>query len=175
METVKQKLKVCIEVLKKYKYSALILAFGVILMCIPSRKSNTDRESDTKASGREGESEFAYDLNRELQNILMQMEGVGEASVLITYDMSQEQIYQQDIKTSVSGNEEESEYQTVKLSQNGNDVPLVVRSKYPTCRGVVVVCQGADRATVRLEIIRAVSDLTGLNSEHISVIKMKGS
>ena len=40
-------------------------------------------------------------------------------------------------------------------------------------RGAVVVCDGADSATVRLRIMQAVSALTGLGSDKISVIKMK--
>ncbi len=39
--------------------------------------------------------------------------------------------------------------------------------------GVAVVCEGADSAQVRLDIVRAVMAYTGLGSDRISVIKMK--
>lgn len=38
--------------------------------------------------------------------------------------------------------------------------------------GVVVVCRGADRADVRLEIIRAVGSYTGYSSDKITILKM---
>lgn len=38
--------------------------------------------------------------------------------------------------------------------------------------GVVVVCQGADNAGVRLDIIKAVSAYTGFGSDKITVLKM---
>ena len=39
-------------------------------------------------------------------------------------------------------------------------------------KGVVVVCEGADNAKVRLEIIQALSSYTGYSSDKISILKM---
>lgn len=38
--------------------------------------------------------------------------------------------------------------------------------------GVVVVCQGAENARVRLDIIQAVSSYTGFTSDKITILKM---
>ena len=38
--------------------------------------------------------------------------------------------------------------------------------------GVVVVCDGAEDAKVRLDIIRAVSSYTGFASDKITILKM---
>ena len=38
--------------------------------------------------------------------------------------------------------------------------------------GVVIVCEGADKAKVRLEIIQAISSYTGYSSEKITILKM---
>ena len=38
--------------------------------------------------------------------------------------------------------------------------------------GVVVVCEGANDAKVRLDIIRAVSSYTGFGTDRITVLKM---
>jgi len=40
--------------------------------------------------------------------------------------------------------------------------------------GALVVCDGAERASVRLAVTQAVSSLTGLGSNKIAVVKMKG-
>jgi len=40
-------------------------------------------------------------------------------------------------------------------------------------RGAVVVCQGGDNASVRLAVVEAVSNATGLTSDRITVLKMK--
>jgi len=41
--------------------------------------------------------------------------------------------------------------------------------------GVVVVAEGADRASVRLDLVSAVTSLTGLKADKITVIKMKSN
>lgn len=38
--------------------------------------------------------------------------------------------------------------------------------------GVVVVCRGADKASVRLDIIRAVRSYTGFGSDKITILKL---
>lgn len=39
-------------------------------------------------------------------------------------------------------------------------------------KGLVIVCQGAENAKVRLDIIRAVSSYTGFASDKITILKM---
>ena len=39
-------------------------------------------------------------------------------------------------------------------------------------KGVVVVCQGADKAKTRMEIIQAISSYTGDSSDKITILKM---
>lgn len=38
--------------------------------------------------------------------------------------------------------------------------------------GVVIVCEGAEKAAVRLDIIRAVVSYTGMSSDKITILKM---
>ena len=57
--------------------------------------------------------------------------------------------------------------QTLACTQGVGRVRVIVSEQ-----GVVVVCQGADDARVRLEIIRAIGSYTGFTSERITVLKM---
>ena len=43
----------------------------------------------------------------------------------------------------------------------------------PTYLGAVIVCQGGDSPTVKLAIVEAVSNATGLSADKITVLKMK--
>ena len=47
----------------------------------------------------------------------------------------------------------------------------MARTAYPTYRGALVVCQGGDRADVKLAVTEAVSALTGLSSDRVTVAK----
>ena len=61
---------------------------------------------------------------------------------------------------------------TVTDSQR-NERGLINKTSAPIYRGAVVVCDGADNPQVNLDIVSAVSNITGLRSDQISVLKMK--
>jgi stage III sporulation protein AG len=54
-------------------------------------------------------------------------------------------------------------------AQNG----LIQQVLPATYLGAIIVCEGGDRAEVRLAIAEAVSHFTGLGMDRISVLKMK--
>ena len=147
-----------------YKYSFLILALGVGLLLLPVKEKGIDPPKQ------EMEQE---DLEARLAAILSQVEGAGCVDVMLTYSEDRMYEYQTNRKTVTDEHGTEEETETVLLSGTGAESPVIVRSVYPICRGAVVLCQGADSPSVRLRIIDAVSSVTGLSSDKISVIKMK--
>ena len=46
--------------------------------------------------------------------------------------------------------------------------------RYPVFQGALVVCEGADQAQVRLAMTQAVSALTGLGTDRITICKGTG-
>ena len=52
---------------------------------------------------------------------------------------------------------------------SGNQSVVPVQTLTPSFRGALVVCAGGDDPGVRLQVIRAVSALTGLGSDCITV------
>jgi stage III sporulation protein AG len=100
--------------------------------------------------------------------------GAGKVQVLLTVAAGEEYLYQtnSDISTSANGSEARTDTVTVTDSQR-NDTGLLRQVNPPVYLGAVVVCQGADRAEVRLAIVEAVSTYTGLGADRISVLKMK--
>ena len=61
--------------------------------------------------------------------------------------------------------------QTVLVDDGSAEAPVVTRTVYPTYRGALVVCQGGDRADVKLAVTEAVAALTGLSADRITVAK----
>ena len=58
---------------------------------------------------------------------------------------------------------------------SGYQEVVITRQVCPVYQGAVVVCQGAGNAAVRLAVVEAISALTGLSSDKISVVKWKQS
>ena len=157
---------------KKYRYVVIILLIGIIFMCLPSRnKSNNSTSAETEQTV---PVESAPSLDASLSDILSRIQGAGDVCVLLTLQEGEETIYQTDSHISTSGDNNSSQVETVIISgSERNENGLIKQINPPIYMGAVVVCQGADHPTVRLAIVDAVSKVTGLGADRISVSKMK--
>lgn len=154
--------------LQKYKYVALVLIVGIVLMLLPTRNEAATETVITE----QGDSILS--VEERLSKILAQVKGAGEVQVLLTEASGKETIYQtnDDVSHTDSSSSTREDTVTVTDSQR-NEQGLVRQQNPPVYMGAIVVCQGGDKATVRLAIIEAVSKVTGLGADKISVLKMK--
>lgn len=151
----------------KYKYVALIVAIGIALMLLPTGGSADKNDKGTEASA---QTELGADVK--LAEVLSSIQGAGEVKVQLSVAAGEEKIYQidEDI-TDSSGNIRRS---TVVISDaSRNQQGLIKQVIPPSYLGAVIVCDGGDDPVVRLAVVDAVSKLTGLTTDRISVIKMK--
>ena len=148
--------------LKKYKYAVIVLVIGIILMTLPDfSASNKAREQEQTETIR-----INRDLEEELSQMLSKVEGAGRVEVVLTVAQGEEKIYQMNVK--------QDHTETVILTDcNRNENGLVARTDPEKYLGAVVICQGANSASVQYAIIEAVSKITGLKSNQICVLKMK--
>lgn len=160
-------LKKAKETVKKYRYVLLVLLAGLILMWLPPKESADSRETMS-------ESTPAPDLQTQLQEILSQIQGAGRVQVLLTEECGEQMIYQTDDQISSSDNESDTRTTTVLVTDSNRTQRGLVRwVESPSYRGAVVVCQGADSPAVRLAVVEAVANATGLGTDNITVLKMK--
>ena len=63
----------------------------------------------------------------------------------------------------------------VSVVSNGSygETPVTVKRVLPVFRGAVVLCDGADDASVRLSVTQAVSTVCGIGADKVTVLKMK--
>ena len=156
--------------IKKYRWVLLVLLVGFLLMLFPGEKT---MQQSTPLSKEKAEP-IQPGLAEKLEQILSQLDGAGKVRVLLTEESGQQTIYQTERNDRRTGESEEIRRDTVILTQaDRSQAGLVSRVDPPRYLGAVVLCQGADKATVRLAIVDAVSTVTGLGSDKISVWKMK--
>lgn len=149
----------------KYKYVLLVLLVGIFLMTMPQESEQKEQIEPILSQRTEA------DLTQQLEAILGKMEGVGSVRVLLTESASAQTIYQTDEDRGQDGS---LRVETVIISnENRGEEGLVSTITPPTYLGAIVVCQGADRPAVQLSVIRAVSNVTGISSDRIVVVKMK--
>lgn len=157
-----------IDAVKKYRYVLLILLAGVFLMALPEGK-----EEETTVLPQTVE-ETQPGLQEALADILSQIAGAGQVRVLLTQSAGEQTVYQTDETISSGENTQDIRRETVLVTDSSREETGLVRQvNPPVYQGAIVLCQGADSASIRLSIVEAVADVTGLSTDKITVLKMK--
>ncbi len=162
LEAVKKRLTGLGKRLGTYKYVLLVIVAGTLLLLWPEHTA----EESTATAAQQEESFSVAAVEEQLEEILSQIEGAGQVSVMLTVKSGMERVLAQDGTLSA----EEESIQTVVISTgSGTEEVVVLKQYYPTFQGALVVCPGGGDAQVQLLITQAVSALTGLNTARISV------
>lgn len=172
----------------------LIIILIVTVICVNSiwnkdnkAKSGTNETTNKQlAVTSESNNSDDYNLQKNVENILSNIEGVGRVSVLITYSESSQTVamYNENLKDS-STEEKDDKGATRIIKQtdtskdiiykevNGEKIPITQKTINPKIEGAVITAEGATNATIKTNIIQAVEAATGLATHKIQVFEMK--
>ena len=153
---------------------------------VPDAVSSPVGSKEEEWSGRR-EEEIVASLEKRLENILSAMEGVGQVKVMVTLASSSERIIEKDGPTSRSNIQEEDsaggkrssqemdvQENTVYLkTEQGGQIPYVVKEVSPVIEGVSVVAQGGGNPLIQKNITEVIQALFGIEVHKIKVVKMK--
>ena len=153
--------------IKEYRYVILVLIIGILLMMLPQGKTEEKKDDNVLIP----ETEAVETLQEQLEQLLSLVQGAGKVRVLLTEAEGERVIYQTDGE---QRSQDSKRADTVIVSDSARaESGLVQQILPPSYMGAIILCQGADSASVRLSLIEAVSNATGLSSDRISVLKMK--
>lgn len=155
----------------------LLIAVGILLLFVSVRDSASEQMQSDKEQHTETEQNTSDDMQRyrekmekQVKEILEQVEGVGKADVMLTLQASKEKVALKDSTQDDTKTEEE----TVLLDGGSRESsPYVVQEIEPQIEGIVVVCSGGDSPAMQREIIGAISALFPVESHKIKVMKSK--
>lgn len=152
---------------KKYRLVLLIILAGLLLMLLPGGSGQ-----ETEEVRQERETFSLEETERRMEAILSRIEGTGKLQLMLTLKSGSQLYLAEDTDESADGEEVQVQRETVTLHRgSGYEDVVVTRQIYPMYQGALVVCQGADKAAVRLAVTEAVAALTGLSSDKITVVK----
>ena len=161
------------QLLRKYRIPLLVFLLGVVLALVPGRTKKTEAQQLTAETAG-----TAFDLSAaqaQMEELLSAIDGAGRVRLMLTLSSGERVVYQTDSRTVTASGSTTQETETVFRQSGGSEKEPAVQSVvYPQYQGALVICDGAERASVRLAVIQAVSSLTGLGSNKIAVVKMKG-
>ena len=177
------------EILKGDRARKAIVAIGIVGMALillsqflPPKQQSQEPDALTAQFT---SAEYAADIERRLGDLIGSMQGVGNATVLVTLESGAENVYAQQEKrntdqTSENGATETSrtfrkenvEQSYILIEQNGERQALVKTQLQPRVQGVVVACQGADNPRVEQSVIHVVTTALNIPTTRVCVVKI---
>lgn len=134
------------------------------------------------------ESENKNDMEEELENILSNINGVGNVKVLLTYSQTSTIVpmYDEDLvesnieETDTEGGvrkttETNSKKSIIYKESSGEKEPITQSVITPKVEGAIITAQGANNIDVKTNIVQAVEAVTGLATHKIQVFEMKNN
>lgn len=178
---------------KSIRKDHLLILFlaGVLLLVIALPTEEKEGQRGEKLREEESETtdvpaeEYSMALERRLEELLSQIDGAGDVSVMVTLQSTAEKVVEKDT-------EENSETVTEKDSQGGNrttrnterreetvydeeksegQIPYVRKELSPKVEGVVVISPGGDQPVVIKNITEAVQALFDIDTHKIRIVK----
>src|SRR5690625_4837539 len=128
-------------------------------------------------------SEMEHKYEQELQSLLNKMSHISEVDIMVNIDSTNINVYEKDlILGSQLSNEsdqnggmrevqdETNESQLVVIREGDKEKPLLVQTKKPEIRGVLILAKGVESASTQKSIIDAVAKVLGVPTYKISVM-----
>jgi len=176
MQVMRESFKKIFNAAVRNKYILAVLLLGVVLILFPTRSS----KNETVPKEDEPPLFLLEDEERRIEKALSEADGAGQVKIVLTLKTGTERVLAEDVQLNISDegdlSDTESTVSTVVISSGSSrEEPVTLKYIYPEYTGALVVAEGAGSAEVRLLLTQAVASLTGLSSDKITVIKMKGS
>lgn len=144
------------------------------------KEEETFLQKDDKSSDvTEIESQYETDL----KNLLEKISGISSVEVMVNLDATNKQVYEKNLiigtqtteETDQNGGERSiddttEEQQVVIVRQGDDEVPLLIQTKKPEIRGVLVVANGVEHLELKQWVTEAVSRVLDVPVHRISIM-----
>ena len=191
--------------IKEIGLEKLIVIFlcGVFLLILslPNKKINSQSNTTSlqeniqttgiqvSSSGTTTTEEYEERMESKIEEILKEVEGIGDVKVMITIKSSKEKVTLKDTPSSEETIKESDSVGGIRESQNRkteeetvlidgssqNLVPYVLKEIEPEIEGVLVLAENGNNATLKNEIMEAIQVLFNVPPHKIKVMKMQGN
>ncbi|MCR5542133.1 MAG: stage III sporulation protein AG [Ruminococcus sp.] len=159
----------------RLKIAVVLGAAGMLMIMlselVPESKDKPEKampQTETTDSD-----DFRKRTERELKELLEQIEGVGECEVMISLESSTEYIYAENISRFTEDNADrrsEKLDEDIVITENGGTrQPLIRKVIDPQIGGVVIVCEGGGDISINERVQKAVSTALNISSTRVCV------
>lgn len=167
---------------KKIQYAVILLITIVILaIFFGTSGTSTDTPTDTAPTINQ---DISDSIEEKLKETLSRIDGAGRVEVMITYESSAILNPAISIDTQSSTTQDQhdngnsvtesinTQREVVTVSGNNGNQALVLSEQSPEIKGVIVIAEGADKISVKLNLLSAVQTVLNVEPEKVDVYKM---
>lgn len=161
---------------KKKKTENLILLLVLLVILLISmnyifKDEKKSKENLVSQKLEENKGSTNNDIENKIANILNQISGVTDISVIINYSNSGKNEYAYDTKEIINddGNTTSIEKTIAYNNENGNKVAITSIEHLPQVEGVIIVGNGLSSSENKQKIATAVGNLLGVASYKVQV------
>lgn len=155
-----------------------LLGMGLILCSelLAGEESKENEPAAAEPAQQQTSQQTEQQLQHRLEEIISQIDGVGECSVMLTFGESERSVYavedsvsqEQDRQADSGSSSSQKKLVLIEDGEGGNQ-PVLEKTVHPQVNGVVVVCQGAQSMTVCQQVTEAVTTVLGIRSTQVCV------
>ncbi|WP_066060666.1 stage III sporulation protein AG [Neobacillus soli] len=139
-----------------------------------------------KSSGNKAAAEYEEKYENQLKKAIQEMLGVNDVTVVVNIDSTDKKILEKNRVSKAQTTDEtdrdggqrkvqenSTDEQLVIIREGEKEVPIVVETKKPEIRGVLIVAKGAENIQVKKWIVEAVTRALGVPSYRVAVMPKK--
>lgn len=160
----------------------LVILLVILLISINlifDKNSNNESNITKKAESDESVSSVSNnidqtDLEKKLENILSQISGISDVSVVLTYSQDTKQNVVYNTKEEIKDGNSSKEASVAYNETSGSKTAIVESVELPKIEGAIVVAKGANSVEIRSKIASAISSVTNIAAYKVQVFEKQG-
>ncbi|MCH5208546.1 MAG: hypothetical protein J1F04_06650 [Oscillospiraceae bacterium] len=155
---------------EKARKIIIVLGLGIMLLILlssffgGSTKNNSYSAAENYAVDC---AELERQLEERLRGLILQIDGVGKVSVMITIDMTERVVYEKNSRS--ENNEQKHSEETEVVLAGSSKEPLEVGKIMPVVRSAAVVCEGASDPVIRERVANIASKALNIGISKVYV------
>lgn len=150
-------------VFKKIKIEYVIVVALAAIALIIVLNAFPESNGESASGGASDVDAYVSNLESKLEKSLKQVKGAGKVTVIISVSTSAEQVYATERVVETSGN-------TVETPVLVSGKMVLLKEKYPEIMGVVVVAEGANSLSVKVDLINACKVFLSIDESKIKIL-----
>lgn len=153
----------------------LLISINLIFDKSSNNESNITKKAESDENvGSVSNNIDQTDLEKKLENILSQISGISDVSVVLTYSQDTKQNVVYNTKEEIKDGNSSKEASVAYNETSGSKTAIVESVELPKIEGAIVVAKGANSVEIRSKIASAISSVTNIAAYKVQVFEKQG-